>query len=196
MLLSKAHAALPAGGRIIVAEPMSGGDAPLRAGLDDASEVTPDGTALEVERALNQCLKRVDDSFDGFNFNTAVGGFMEFTNVALKHGLNGSQADRLVRALAPFAPHFADEIWSRMGRDGSVHHAPWPGVDDRYLEADEFEMPVQVMGKVRAKVMVPRTATKDEMEATARDAVADKLEGKTIVKTIVVPGRLVNFVAK
>ncbi|MEO1697611.1 MAG: leucine--tRNA ligase [Planctomycetota bacterium] len=172
------------------------GDAPLRAGLDDATEATPEGTALEVERALNQCLKRVDDSFDGFNFNTAVGGFMEFTNVALKHGLNGSQADRLVRALAPFAPHFADEIWSRMGRDGSVHHAPWPDVDDRYLEADEFEMPVQVMGKVRAKVMVPRTATKDEMEATARDAVADKLEGKTIVKTIVVPGRLVNFVAK
>jgi len=172
------------------------GDAPLRAGLDDAAATTPEGDALEVERALNQCLKRVDDSFQAFNFNTAVGAFMEFTNVASKKGLNGSQADRLVRALAPFAPHFADEIWSRMGREGSVHHAPWPAVDERHLEADEFEMPVQVMGKVRAKVMVPRAAGKDEMEALARAAVADKLEGKDVVKTIVVPGRLVNFVAK
>ena len=64
------------------------------------------------------------------------------------------------------------------------------------LEADEFEMPVQILGKVRAKVMVPRSATKEQMEAAALSAVSDKLEGKTVVKTIVVPGRLVNFVAK
>ena len=69
--------------------------------------------------------------------------------------------------------------------------APW-----RYLQADEFEMPVQVLGKLRAKVMVPQEASKDEMEAAARAAVADRLEGKEVVKTIVVPGRLVNFVVK
>lgn len=172
------------------------GDAPLRPGLDEVSGAAPEGNALEVERALNQCLKRVDDSFNGFNFNTAVAAFMEFLNLASKHGLSGSQADRLIRAMAPFAPHFAEEIWERMGRSGSVAHAPWPEVDDRFLEADEFEMPVQIMGKLRGKVMVPRAASKDEMEAAAREAVSDKLEGKTVVKTIVVPGRLVNFVAK
>ncbi|MEM1451365.1 MAG: leucine--tRNA ligase [Planctomycetota bacterium] len=172
------------------------GDAPLRPGLMDDAQVTPEGPALDVERALNQCLQRVDDSFKAFNFNTAVAAFMEFLKNASSTGLNGSQASRFVRALAPFAPHFAEEIWSRMGNTGSVAFAPWPAVDDRYLVADEFEMPVQVLGKLRGKVMVPRAASKDEMEAAARAAVADKLEGKTVVKTIVVPGRLVNFVVK
>lgn len=172
------------------------GEAPLRPGLDDATEVTPEGPALEVERALNQCLQRVDDSFKAFNFNTAVAAFMEFLKGASSKGLNGSQASRFVRAMAPFAPHFADEIWSRMGHPGSVHHAAWPAVDERYLKSDEFEMPVQILGKLRAKVMVPREASRDEMEAAARAAVADRLEGKEVVKTIVVPGRLVNFVVK
>ena len=138
------------------------GDAPIRAGLGDDSEVTPEGPALEVERALNQCLQRVDDSFKAFNFNTAVAAFMEFLKGAASKGLNGTQASRLVRAMAPFAPHFADEIWSRMGHGGSVHHAPWPAVDERYLKADEFEMPVQILGKLRAKVMVPREASREE----------------------------------
>jgi leucyl-tRNA synthetase len=172
------------------------GDAPIRAGLGDDSQVTPEGPALEVERALNQCLQRVDDSFKAFNFNTAVAAFMEFLKGAASKGLNGSQASRLVRAMAPFAPHFADEIWSRMGHGGSVHHAAWPAVDERYLKADEFEMPVQILGKLRAKVMVPREASREEMEAAARAAVADRMEGKEVVKTIVVPGRLVNFVVK
>ncbi len=172
------------------------GDAPIRVGLGDDSEVTPEGPALEVERALNQCLQRVDDSFKAFNFNTAVAAFMEFLKGAASKGLNGTQASRLVRAMAPFAPHFADEIWSRMGHGGSVHHAPWPAVDERYLKADEFEMPVQILGKLRAKVMVPREASREEMEAAARAAVADRMEGKQVVKTIVVPGRLVNFVVK
>ncbi|MDA7650918.1 leucine--tRNA ligase, partial [bacterium] len=101
-------------------------ETPIRPGLEDASEVTPEGSALEVERALNQCLQRVDDSFKAFNFNTAVAAFMEFLKGASSKGLNGSQASRFVRAMAPFAPHFADEIWSRMGRSGSVHHAAWP----------------------------------------------------------------------
>jgi leucyl-tRNA synthetase len=171
-------------------------DAAIRPGLDDDSEVTPEGDALAVERALNQCLQRVDDSFKAFNFNTAVAAFMEFLKNVSSVGLNGSQASRFVRALAPFAPHFAEEIWSRMGNTASVHYAAWPKVDERYLVADEFEMPVQVLGKLRGKVMVPRAASKDEMEAAAREAVAEKLEGKTVVKTIVVPGRLVNFVVK
>ena len=171
-------------------------ETPIRPGLEDASEVTPEGSTLEVERALNQCLQRVDDSFKAFNFNTAVAAFMEFLKGASSKGLNGSQASRFVRAMAPFAPHFADEIWSRMGRSGSVHHAAWPEVDERYLKADEFEMPVQILGKLRAKVMVSREASRGTMEAAARAAVADRMEGKEVVKTIVVPGRLVNFVVK
>ena len=105
---------------------------------------------------LNQCLTRVDASFQGFNFNTAVAAFMEFLNVATRHGLNRGQADRFVRALSPFAPHFAEEIWERLGNQASIAFAAWPEVDDRYLEADDFEMPVQIMGKLRGKAIVPR----------------------------------------
>ncbi len=171
-------------------------EAALRPGLEEDAEVTPEGATLDVERALNQCLQRVDDSFKVFNFNTAVAAFMEFLKKSSGTGLNGSQASRFVRTLAPFAPHFAEEIWSRMGHGDSVAYAGWPQVDERYLASDKFEMPVQILGKLRGKVMVPQAASKDEMEAAARAAVADKLDGKTVVKTIVVPGRLVNFVVK
>jgi leucyl-tRNA synthetase len=103
-----------------------------------------------------------------------------------------------VCALAPFAPHVAEELWTRLGGQGSVARASWPKVDERYLEADEFELAIQVNGKLRGTLSVPRTAASDKaaLEAAARAAIADKLDGREIVKVIVVPGRLVSFVVK
>ena len=158
----------------------------------------PEGGRLAIERALNQCLKRVDGSFRAFNFNTAVAAFMEFLNVATKNAaeLTRDQADRLVRALSPFAPHVAEELWARLGNGSSVARAPWPAADERYLGADTFELVVQVNGKVRGKVGAPKDADKAALQLLAEDTCAAQLEGKERVKTVVVPGRLVNFVVR
>jgi leucyl-tRNA synthetase len=174
------------------------GDTPVRPHLSVEAEGEPQGDRLLVERALNQCLKRVDDSFKVFNFNTAVAAFMEFLNVATKHAqsVTGDQAERLVRALAPFAPHVAEELWSRLGNDNSVAYAPWPKADERFLVEDSFELVVQVNGKVRGRVEASKEADKPALESLAEGVVEQQLAGKQRLKTIVVPGRLVNFVVR
>jgi leucyl-tRNA synthetase len=178
------------------------GDTPVRPALmvGGANDVSgdPTGNSLEVERSLARCLQRVNDAFKHFNFNTAVAGFMTFVNEAgkLADGLTRSQAERFMQALAPFAPHFAEEMWERLGHSGGITQAPWPAVDERFLVSDEIELIVQVLGKVRGKVSAVKSASKDELVALATGAVPEWLEGKEVVKTIVVPGRLVNFVVK
>lgn len=156
------------------------------------------GASLDVERALNRALKRVDDSFESFNFNTAIAALMTFVNEALEHpgALTRCQADRFVRALSPFAPHVAEELWSRLGHRTSVSRASWPHPDPAFLQEEEIELVVQVLGKVRAKVRAPRNASEDELREIGREAAGRWLEGKQIVKAVVVPGKLVNFVVK
>ncbi len=173
-------------------------DAPIRPELARPGPAELQGEALELERALHRCIQRVDDSFRHFNFNTAVAAFMTLLNDAAKRpgALTRSQAERFVLALSPFAPHVAEELWSRLGHAGSLAREPWPRVDPRYLIEEELELAVQVNGKVRGNVRVPRAAPQAEIEASARLAVERWLEGKTPVKTVLVPGRLVNFVVK
>ncbi len=174
------------------------GDAPIRPGLARPGPAEPTGESLELERALHRCLKRVDDSFQHFNFNTAIAGFMTWLNEAAKApgAVTRSQAERFVLALSPFAPHVAEELWSRLGHARSLAYEPWPRAEQRYLEEQELDVPVQVNGKLRATVRVPRLASAAEIEGSARAAVERWLEGKPIVKTIHVPGRLVNFVVR
>ncbi|HSG01352.1 MAG TPA: leucine--tRNA ligase, partial [Vicinamibacterales bacterium] len=116
-------------------------DMPLRGELqqDRPRDEWPQAT-LELERTLNQTLKRIDDSFESFNFNTAIAGMMSFVNEAVKRpgALSRSQADRLVRGLAPFAPHVAEELWQRLGHGESVAHAAWPTVDPAFLVEERF----------------------------------------------------------
>ena len=97
---------------------------------------------------------------------------------------------------APFAPHVAEELWQRLGNEFSVHTSPWPAVDARFLVDDEVEVPVQVLGKVRARVKVAKDAPEDALVGAAKGAVESWIQGKTLVKTIVVPGKLVNFVVR
>ncbi|MCP3915082.1 MAG: leucine--tRNA ligase [bacterium] len=163
----------------------------------DAPPSALEGDTLEVERALNRCLKRVDDAFKHFNFNTAIAAFMSFLNEAKpREAITRDQAERFVRALSPFAPHVSEELWSRLGHDESVARAPWPEVREEFLVEDQFELVVQILGKVRGRAQASKEASKDDLEEIARAAVAEKLDGREIVKTIVVPGRLVNFVVK
>jgi len=171
---------------------------PLRPGLRQPGTAPPAGPALELERALNKMLQRVEASFETFNFNTAIAAMMTFVNEALKRpgALRRDQAERLVLALAPFAPHVAEELWARLGHAESVARAPWPAADSRYVEDDDFELVVQVLGRVRARTRAPRGADRSELEALGRTAVAAHLEGHEVLKVVVVPGRLVNFVTR
>lgn len=102
----------------------------------------------------------------------------------------------LVVMLSPVAPHIAEELWARLGHEGGVTYVDYPDYDEKWLVDDEIELPVQVNGKVRGRVMVATDADKDTVVAAARDAVASHLEGKNVVKEIVVPGRMVNLVVK
>jgi leucyl-tRNA synthetase len=163
-----------------------------------AREHVLEGDALALERALHRGLKRIDESFAEFNFNTAIASWMTFVNEATKcpGKLTRAQALRFVAALAPFAPHFCEELWSRLGEKGSVCDAPWPKVDARFLEDETVEIPVQVNGKVRATVRAAPKAAQADVEPAARDAAKAHVEGREVVKVVFVPGRLINFVVR
>ncbi|MSR61929.1 MAG: leucine--tRNA ligase [Planctomycetes bacterium] len=170
----------------------------VRADLLQERGGTPSGETLTLERALNKTLKRIDDSFTGFNFNTAIAAMMEFVNegTRARAALTRSQAERFLCALAPFAPHLCEELWSRLGHGDSITRAAWPVADPAYLVDDEVELVVQVNGKLRAKIRVPKDADKAQLEALGRAAVSEQLAGKSVKKVVVVPGRLVNFVGE
>ncbi len=122
---------------------------------------------------------------------------MVCTNALTSANPRSREAVRLlVTILGPFAPHLAEELWERIGGVGLAADQPWPGYDPALLIEDEIEMPVQVNGKLREKIVVKKDATQPEIEAIAKAApkVAEAIAGKEIKKLIVVPGRLVNIV--
>jgi leucyl-tRNA synthetase len=124
---------------------------------------------------------------------------MEFVNYFTKESVRPKRAmEALVLLLAPYAPHIAEELWHALGHDQSLTYAPWPTYDEAMTRTSEIEIPLQINGKVRAKVMVPADATVEQMEAAGRnhEKINEWLEGKAIVKAIVIPGRMVNFVVK
>jgi leucyl-tRNA synthetase len=172
------------------------GDAPVRAHL--IADRAAQGAGLELEKHLHRAIQRIDDSFGPFNFNTGIAALMSFVNEATKAGdaLTRSQALRLVLVLSPFAPHIAEELWSRLGCEGSVGRGAWPEVDQALLVDEDYELVVQVLGKVRGRVRVAKGAAAEDLESAAREAVAEQLEGREVVKVIVVPDRLVNFVVR
>ena len=110
----------------------------------------------------------------------------------------GVAMDPFVLLLSPFAPHLAEELWQLLGHTSTLAYEPWPQHDDRYLVENEVEIPVQINGKLRGKVTVPTGADQAVIEAAAKkdDSIAALMAGKTIVKTIVIPGKMVNFVVK
>ena len=164
--------------------------------------VEPDGRARLAperdepsERALHRLIAKAGGDIERLSFNTAIASIFGFMNTTAT--LTEDQYDRFARVLAPFVPHMAEELWSRLGREPSVTHEPWPGYDEAMLVDDEIEIPVQVMGKLRSKVMLPKDADEAAMrEAALGDPrIAELIEGKTVRKVVVVPGRLVNIVA-
>ncbi|MCB9886643.1 MAG: leucine--tRNA ligase [Planctomycetes bacterium] len=151
-----------------------------------------------LEKALHRTIHKVDGDIGRMAFNTAIAAMMIFVNDATKaiDKLSRGQLLRFAQLLQPFAPHLAEELWARLSGEGLLAYAAWPQVDPAMLVDDEVEIAVQVLGKVRGRVTVATGAAKDEVLAAARAAVAGHLEGKTVVKEIVVPGKLVNFVVR
>ena len=157
-------------------------------------EVPMDKATAKVVHAT---IKKVGEDIEALSFNTAISQMMVCTNALTSANPRPLEAVRLlVRVLAPFAPHLAEELWSRIGGTGLVSDAEWPAYDPALLVEDEVEMPVQINGKVRDKIVVKKDATQPEIEAIAKAApkVAEAIAGKEIKKLIIVPGRLVNIV--
>jgi len=170
------------------------------AGDDDQPPLVAAVEADEhVEKALHRLIKKVGEDIEAMKFNTAIAAMMEFVNAANKAGrLTADQAGRFVLVLSPFAPHIAEELWQCLGHAESLAYEPWPAYDEQRIAAEQIELAVQVNGKVRARVWVPADADEQTaIEAALADKkVAAAVEGKQIVKRIVVPGRLVNLVVK
>jgi len=165
----------------------------------DTGEVKPYGESKpDLRRALHLAIKETTEGIASLKFNTPVSKMMEFVNAAGGELPTQEEAEAFVLILSPYAPHLAEELWSRMGHTETLAEASWPEVDSSALVQDTVEIAIQVMGKLRGTIAVSKDADKDEVlsQAKANSNVARHLEGKTIIKEIFVPGRLVNFVAK
>ena len=152
-----------------------------------------------VERALHQVVKKVGGDIEAMKFNTAIAAMMEFVNTALRAGkVTYDQAGRFILVLAPFAPHIAEELWELTGHQQSLAYEPWPEYDEGMLVEDTAELAVQVNGKTRGRITVATGASQADIiaAALADEKIAAHVADKTIVKQIVVPGRLVNLVVK
>ena len=153
----------------------------------------------EQLRMTHATIKAVTEDIDKLSFNTAIARMMEFTNFFTKQDRRPKAAlESFVLLLSPFAPHIAEELWQVLGHETTLAYESWPECDESLLVEDELEIPVQIKGKVKTKIRVPAGADQAKIEEIARadGKVADLLDGKQVIKTIVVPGRLVNFVVK
>jgi leucyl-tRNA synthetase len=154
-------------------------------------------------KTLHACIKKVTEDLDGMRFNTAISEMMVFVNEAIKWETKPWAVLRdFLILLAPFAPHLAEELWSRLGTvhsqpSTSLSYAPWPSFDPALLVEDTLEIPVQVNGKLRDVIKVPAAADNAALEAAAQasEKVRQFIDGKTIKKVIVVPKKLVNIIA-
>jgi leucyl-tRNA synthetase len=164
------------------------------------------GEAKNLRRAVHKTIKKVTEDVDGrFHFNTAIAAVMELVNAI--QGFSQKSApenaavvreavESVVRLLAPFVPHFAEELWSELGHEGTLEQAGWPGYDAEAAVDEEVTVVIQVNGKLRSKLMVAPDVEEETVKAAALadEKVLPHLEGKSVRKVVYVPGKLVNIV--
>lgn len=160
-----------------------------------ADNLTDAPMNAEQERLVNQLIADMTDRLENMRFNTAISAMMEFIN-QFDGKMPRPAYEILVQVLNPFAPHLTEEIWQRLGHDDMLVFQPWPTYDASKLVKTTMTMVASVNGKRAAEFQIGVDATNDEVIAMARDVAAKKLDGVEIVKTIVVPNKLVNFVVK
>ncbi|GEQ61487.1 leucyl-tRNA synthetase [Vagococcus lutrae] len=152
----------------------------------------------KLTKVYHQTVKKVTEDYEVMHFNTAISQLMVFVNEANKQeALPIEYMNGFVQLLAPVAPHIGEELWSRLGNEGSITYVPWPEYDEHHLVEDTLEIVIQINGKVRERMMVARDTSQKELEelALANETIQAQIEGKTIRKIIAVPNKLVNIVA-
>ena len=159
------------------------------------------GEALELRRFAHKAMAKITSGIESFRFNTSVAQIYELTNALKKYKANdeakAEALGMLIRAIAPFMPHLSEECWSHLGGEGLCYHAPWPVIDESLLVEDTITLPLQVNGKRRGEITVAADISKEEAEklALADPGVMRTIDGLTVRKVIVVPGRIINIVA-
>jgi leucyl-tRNA synthetase len=169
----------------------------------DSDEIRLDSRVQDVDLTTEQAkivartVAAVTENVEDIRFNTAISRLMEFVNFFTGQESRPKKAmETFTLLLSPMAPHLAEELWEMLGHSTTLAFESWPSFDPALLKDDEIELPVQINGKLRARVMVPAEADRDKLESLAKaDArIGPLLEGKTIRKVVVVPGKMVNFV--
>lgn len=152
-----------------------------------------------LEKVYHQTIKKVTEDYESLNFNTAISQMMIFINAVYKEGyLPREYALGFVKVLSPLCPHLGEELWEMLGNKNTITYEPWPIYDEEKTKEDEIEIAIQVNGKVRDTIKVSKEISKEELEEKAFNSEIIKkwTEEKEIVKTIVIPGRIVNIVIK
>jgi leucyl-tRNA synthetase len=167
---------------------------------DGSLKVADEPAADDTRRLLHKTIKKVTEDMEGLRFNTAIAAMIQLNN-----GLKGSTiarevAEPLLIMLSPIAPHFCEEMWQRVRGErwnGSITAEAWPSFDEALCVDEQVEIAVQIMGKVRSRIMISPEASDEEMEAAALadDKVKEMIAGKTVRKVVCVRGRMVNIVA-
>ncbi|MCS4490484.1 leucine--tRNA ligase [Corynebacterium sp. ES2775-CONJ] len=163
--------------------------------------VTAEALSDEATKTLHRTIAGITEDYQALHLNTVVAKSIEYVNFLTKNykGAVPRQAvEPLIIMIAPLAPHIAEELWQRLGHDSTIAFEPFPSYDEKWLSDDEVELPVQINGKVRARIMVAADADQDAVITAARnhETIAQHIAGKDIIKEIVVPGRMVNLVVK
>ena len=152
----------------------------------------------ELDKVYHQTVKKVTEDYDNLHFNTAISQMMIFINEAYKvDALPFEYVTGFIQLLAPIAPHFSEELWVKLGKPEGISYVAWPIYDEAFLVEAEIEVVFQINGKVKTKEMVPSDISNDDMIAMALEnsIIKEGIEGKTVRKTIAIPGKLVNIVA-
>ena len=163
------------------------------------SEKINDSAKANLSKLYHQTVKKVTNDFEKLAFNTAISQMMIFVNAVYKEGSCPKEyAEGIIKMLSCITPHVGEEIWASLGHEDTIAFEPWPTYDENECKEDTIEIGVQVCGKVRGKVVLGVNEDKDSAlaKAKAADGVAPFIEGKTIVKEIYVPGKIVNIVVK
>ena len=163
---------------------------------EDRRLKTEGADLTKVIKKMHKTIKEVTEDFSTFKFNTAIASLMELTNAIYQSGADIEVFSKLIIMLSPVAPHFSEELWEILGNKESIFKAAWPKYDPKLLVEENVELVIQVNGRVRSKIEVPRDTHEDKLkELVFKDEkLIPWLEGKTPKKFIVVPQKLVNIV--
>ena len=162
-------------------------------------EIVKDGDeySSDLEAMMHKTIKKVTEDIDNLKCNTAIAAMMSLINEMYSKGVNKAELKALTILLNPFAPHVTEEMWQVMDFGGMVNEAQWPTYDEEKTKENSVEIALQIMGKLRSRIVVPVDISKEDAIALAKqdERIAEAIAGKTIKKEIYVPGKLVNIVA-